>query len=1030
MRYLHGVSALALSVALGSGAALAQSQSNINGANLLNPFTTLGSTPAGIADLTSNLGTAISVNNGSSALQRQRALIDNTITSENGVVVSDGLGTSLNRIYSAVNSQAANGTTVTSSNNVRDLFRQVNGLSQSDSGFAKNFFANGSTNGFPTNTPAVGITLPPGGRYNVYDTAYMPSAATANRTGDSRPFQVRPASIQAFAGTDYFGAPTSNTAIQAGLSANASSPSGHTTFGYTTAILFALMVPERYQQLLTRASEYGDSRIVLGVHYPLDIIMGRTLATYDIVQALNNNPAYTSQTISVFAVGNVTTTNDFTALLGSATGDLRTLLTQGCGTAIATCAASGTADRFSDLTLDRANYLYRLTYGLPAVGATNLAPVVPVGAEVLLASRFPYLSADQRREVLATTEIASGGPLDTTDPRFAGYSRLDLFAAAGGYGAFNTTVTVNMDSSLGGFNALDTWSNDISGPGGLIKNGTGILRLSGTDTYTGGTTINGGALFIDGSIANSLVTINNGGLLGGNGRIGALAVNAGGVLSPGNSIGTLSVSGSATFAPGSVYVVEANAAGQADRTLVGGSATIQGGTVQVLAANGTYNPRTSYNILNATGGVTGRFSNVNSNLAFLNPYLTYDPTNVTLTLVRNDVPFAGVAQTRNDASTAAAVQSLGFGQRVYDAVSLLDAPGARGAFGQLSGEIHASGITAEFETGYMVREAVLDRLRGSYGLYEGGLPGAAPNMVLPGAYSADLPGRRSTLAPIPVGPTLDPRVVSVWGQGFGSFGSTHSDGNAATLRRDTAGFIAGVDASIDGTYRFGIAGGYTDISLDVRSRGSTGDITSGFGSIYGGANFGPVAVRLGGVFAGNSADIRRNIGFAGFSDTLRGQYGGTTIQGFGELGYKVDLGTVILEPFVGGATTSISRDRFTERGGAAALTVFARDYDVQTLTAGIRGEMAFGPDSPFSLKGLVGYRRAFGDVVPTALLAFAGGGTSFSVAGIPIDRDAFVAEAGIGWKISPVTTLSLSYTGQIGSRAEDHGIKGSFVYRF
>jgi fibronectin-binding autotransporter adhesin len=61
--------------------------------------------------------------------------------------------------------------------------------------------------------------------------------------------------------------------------------------------------------------------------------------------------------------------------------------------------------------------------------------------------------------------------------------------------------------------------------------------------------------------------------------------------------------------------------------------------------------------LTASGGVDGQFTDVTSNLAFLTPLLSYDPNNVFLTLIRNDITFASVAQTPNQRAVAAALDS-------------------------------------------------------------------------------------------------------------------------------------------------------------------------------------------------------------------------------------------------------------------------------------------------------------------------------------------------------------------------------------
>jgi outer membrane autotransporter protein len=80
-------------------------------------------------------------------------------------------------------------------------------------------------------------------------------------------------------------------------------------------------------------------------------------------------------------------------------------------------------------------------------------------------------------------------------------------------------------------------------------------------------------------------------------------------------------------------------------------------------------------------------------------------------------------------------------------------------------------------------------------------------------------------------------------------------------------------------------------------------------------------------------------------------------------------------------------------------------------------------------RGSLGWRHAFGDVVPTAGLAFAGG-SAFTVAGVPIAQDVLVVEAGVDLRIAPTTTLGLDYSGQIGSGMSDHALKADLGIRF
>jgi acid phosphatase (class A) len=69
------------------------------------------------------------------------------------------------------------------------------------------------------------------------------------------------------------------TAPARAISYSPSYPSGHATVGAMMAILLAGMVPEQRDALFARGWEYGDSRVLSGVHFPSDVEAGRVLGT-------------------------------------------------------------------------------------------------------------------------------------------------------------------------------------------------------------------------------------------------------------------------------------------------------------------------------------------------------------------------------------------------------------------------------------------------------------------------------------------------------------------------------------------------------------------------------------------------------------------------------------------------------------------------------------------------------------------------------------------------------------------------------
>ncbi len=530
LRSILFASVAAFGVTAGAGA---QSVANRETAQLLSPFTVLNSTAAGRQALVDNLEASIAINNASSPAQRLQARADNAIFTDYGQQFTEALGTRLDTAYQAA--RIAGGPDFATAGPIVQAFRGFSAVSGGDSAFNKIFLANGTTDNVH---PAVGIDLPAGGIFNTYDVAYGVNKTDPgqNPNGDSRPFQVAPTRIDPFAAD-----------ITATLVTNSAFPSGHTTFGTTEALLVAMAVPERFQQVFARGLEYGYSRVVLGAHYTLDVIAGRILGLHDVAQLLNNNPDYTGDA-------------DFAARFSDFASAFRSVLTAAAGTDIAT-AAKDDSGRFSDAAATRAVAAQRLTYGLTPVGPTDRAAVVPLGAEVLLKTRFTYLTAEQRRAVLASTELASGAPLDDG----SGWARLDLYTAAGGYGAFDGAVVVDQDAALGGFAAADIFSNDIGGSGSLTHTGSGVLTLTGLNSYAGGTTIAGGTV-----VAASATALGSGDVLLADGTlrvaapgftIGGDYVQTGGLLALGGvgNAPVVTIAGFATL--GGALSVDLNGAG-------------------------------------------------------------------------------------------------------------------------------------------------------------------------------------------------------------------------------------------------------------------------------------------------------------------------------------------------------------------------------------------------------------------------------------------------------------------------------------
>ena len=577
-----------------------------------------------------------------------------------------------------------------------------------------------------------------------------------------------------------------------------------------------------------------------------------------------------------------------------------------------------------------------------------------------------------------------------------------------GSGTVNLTDTSNgliKSLIIGGNNQSTTFSGQIIGGGLIVKQGSGTLNLTGNNTYAGGTIVNAGTLAVNGSLASGVAVL-SGGTLGGVGTInGPVFVN--GTIAPGNSIGTINVNGTYIQSPGSTYQVEVGS--QSDLIKITGNAIISGGTVAVQAGAGAR--PTTYTIVTATGGVTGTYSGLTSNLAFVTPSLSYDAKNVFLTLRTS---FAGGGGTGNEIEVGGALDKIkdavsGDLDTVLTALTALDRLQGLRALDVISGQPYADFGTLNVNNAALFMNTLAQQMAMARG---GG--GTGQRQAL--AQACDIVACDG----------LSP--WSAWASALGGLGSVLGDGNTSTLTYNFGGVAAGVDYRFDPRFLVGIGVGYTHGTEWVNGFPGQGWTDSVSVAAYASFSQGGFYVDALAGYAYYNNQLQRQMSIPGLQPrTATGSTGANQFLGQVETGYRLGLyapASATITPFGRLQASSVTQNAFTEAGAQSLNLNVAQQITNSLRTvvgADLAGAIGLGNERKLDLALRLGWMHEFAYTGRPITAAFSGApSAAFTVYAATPQRDSAVIGFSASTAVADATQIYLRYDGAVGGGTDNH----------
>ena len=689
---------------------------------------------------------------------------------------------------------------------------------------------------------------------------------------------------------------------------------------------------------------------------------------------------------SIAATGTSTTQNDMAALginlAGKGAKTTGTLINQSSGSITAT-GTNAVAVLASDtaLTLNNAGRIAATGTGAAAIVANGSGAITITNSGTITGVTLLDAGTDLVDNASTMGALSLGAGNDRVvlrngaiNPRIDGGDGDDRLEIAGT--ANGATITLG----------------DVANVEALRMSG-GFATLSGTAAF-GEIQISGGRLvgLAGSTLSAPTIAVATGATFGSAGTVNGNVVVAG-TLSPGASPGTMTVNGNVALAGTSTALFEVTPT-VSDKLVVNGALSITNGATLQIVQTGNVTPGTVLDLITATGGISGSFSNVLTGGASFGLF-SQDGGRIRVMSTFVAAPgFSGPASASLGYVNGVLLSGQASPALIAAAPQLLSGTGASNAaaFVRITPQAYAAARQISIENGLTLADAA----RGQAFAPVGDTPGLF-------SFAMALGGTR-TLAGDPTG-------------------------GVARTTTNGYGFLAGIGFG-DTTWSLGAFGGYLNSQQTLADLGARTTADGVVAGVHGRVRYRGFGFKATVAYDGAQANTRRALPLG--SATGRYDLRGWTA----DAGFDTSLslpGGWSLRPAIGATAIRTTRDADVEQGDSPfALTVAKRRGTAVFVDGGATFAGAAEASSAVSIRPYLtlGARYQVRGRVPYAVAGLAGG--SLDLVGESATRAPLLATAKLGADVvlSPRLALFAVLSGESGDADHRAAARGGVRLAF